>query len=239
VEAGRRIFTSDTRWTVVRGSKLEEGQSQGLPTWSRHVGDPILKRNIMRRVDFALFMMAALENDALVHQAPAIAGFHAFSDGALGDVRLYSTDPRHSVSRGQNVRTPRRLSQRGTERFTQNLDKGNGHTLVQQGAAGHKTNLTHRRRAGKWAQLVPLPPAIERCRHHRGQHRCANPRVHQTDQCFEARRLEVRLTWRLRCVRRPHASSAVGKHLGAKTMAFWHHPKLTREQVFLLYMLRL
>ena len=43
VEAARRIFASDTRWTVVRGSDLEEGESQGLPVWSRHVGDPILE----------------------------------------------------------------------------------------------------------------------------------------------------------------------------------------------------
>jgi hypothetical protein len=42
VEACRRIFASDTRWTVVRGSDLEEGESHGLPVWSRHVGDPIL-----------------------------------------------------------------------------------------------------------------------------------------------------------------------------------------------------
>ncbi len=74
VEACRRIFSSDTRWTVVRGSDLEEGESQGLPVWSRHVGDPILKSNITRRVDFALFMVAALENDELVHEAPAIVG---------------------------------------------------------------------------------------------------------------------------------------------------------------------
>jgi hypothetical protein len=45
VEACRRIFASDTRWTVVRGSDLEEGESQGLPVWSRHVGDPILRSN--------------------------------------------------------------------------------------------------------------------------------------------------------------------------------------------------
>jgi hypothetical protein len=57
VEACRRIFASDTRWTVVRGSELEEGESQGLPVWSRHVGDPILKSNLTRRVDFALFMV--------------------------------------------------------------------------------------------------------------------------------------------------------------------------------------
>jgi hypothetical protein len=74
VEACRRIFASDTRWTVVRGSNLEEGESQGLPVWSRHVGDPILESNITRRVDFALFMVEALENDELIHEAPAIVG---------------------------------------------------------------------------------------------------------------------------------------------------------------------
>lgn len=74
VEACRRIFTSDRRWTVVRGSDLEEGPSQGLPVWSRHVGDPILESNLTRRVDFALFMVAALDDDSLVHEAPAIVG---------------------------------------------------------------------------------------------------------------------------------------------------------------------
>lgn len=74
VEACRLVFASDTRWTVVRGSDLEEGESQGLPEWSLHVGDPILKSNITRRVDFALFMMAAVENDQLIHEAPAIVG---------------------------------------------------------------------------------------------------------------------------------------------------------------------
>jgi hypothetical protein len=74
VEACRQIFASDARWTVVRGSDLEEGESQGLPVWSRHVGDPILTSNITRRVDFALFMVDALTNDELVHEAPAIVG---------------------------------------------------------------------------------------------------------------------------------------------------------------------
>jgi uncharacterized protein YbjT (DUF2867 family) len=74
VEACRRVFASDTRWTVVRGSDLEEGDSQGLPVWSRHVGDPVLKSNLTRRVDFALFMVEALRNDELVHEAPAIVG---------------------------------------------------------------------------------------------------------------------------------------------------------------------
>jgi NAD(P)H-binding len=74
VEACRRIFASDTRWTVVRGSDLEEGESQGLPVWSRHVGDPILESNLTRRTDFALFMVDALTNDELVHEAPAIVG---------------------------------------------------------------------------------------------------------------------------------------------------------------------
>ncbi len=74
VEACQRVFASDTKWTVVRGSDLEEGESQGLPVWSRHVGDPILKSNITRRVDFALFMVEALENDELIQEAPAIVG---------------------------------------------------------------------------------------------------------------------------------------------------------------------
>ncbi len=92
IEACRRVFASDTRWTVVRGSGLEEGESQGLPVWSRHVGDPILESDITRRVDFALFMVEALENDELVHEAPAIVGCqtpsalaHAGAIGAQGE----------------------------------------------------------------------------------------------------------------------------------------------------------
>lgn len=82
VEACRRIFASNTPWTVVRGSGLEEGESQGLPLWSRHVGDPVLASNVTRRVDFALFMVAAMENDELIHEAPAIVGCQ--SPSALG-----------------------------------------------------------------------------------------------------------------------------------------------------------
>ena len=74
VEACRRVFTSNTKWTVVRGSDLEEGESQGLPVWSRHVGDPILESNVTRRIDFALFMVEAIRNDELIHEAPAIVG---------------------------------------------------------------------------------------------------------------------------------------------------------------------
>jgi NAD(P)-dependent dehydrogenase (short-subunit alcohol dehydrogenase family) len=74
VEACRRVFASKARWTVVRGSDLEEGPSQGLPVWSQHVGDPTLASNMTRRVDFALFMVAALENDSLIQEAPAIVG---------------------------------------------------------------------------------------------------------------------------------------------------------------------
>ncbi|MEU4421787.1 NAD(P)H-binding protein [Actinoplanes sp. NPDC024001] len=74
VEACRRIFASDRRWTVVRGSDLEEGDSQGLPVWSRHVGDPILASNRTHRTDFALFMVEALTDTSLVREAPAIVG---------------------------------------------------------------------------------------------------------------------------------------------------------------------
>lgn len=76
-EACRRIFASHTRWTVVRGSDLEEGPSESLPVWSEQVGDPVLASNRTRRIDFALFMLAALEKDALVHQAPAIVSCRA------------------------------------------------------------------------------------------------------------------------------------------------------------------
>jgi len=92
VEACRRVFASDTLWTVVRGSDLEEGESEGLPVWSRHVGDPILESNLTRRVDYALFMVEALKNDELIHEAPAIVGCrapsalaHAAAAGAQGD----------------------------------------------------------------------------------------------------------------------------------------------------------
>lgn len=74
VEACRRVFESDTLWTVVRAGDLEEGESQGLPVWSEHVGDPILASKLTRRIDFALFMVAALENGELVQEAPAIVG---------------------------------------------------------------------------------------------------------------------------------------------------------------------
>lgn len=87
VEACRRIFASDRRWTVVRGSDLEEGESQGLPVWSRHVGDPILKSNRTRRIDFALFMVAALEDEALIQECPAIVGCETESARAHAEAR--------------------------------------------------------------------------------------------------------------------------------------------------------
>jgi uncharacterized protein YbjT (DUF2867 family) len=87
-EACRRVFASDRAWTVVRGSDLEEGPSEGLPLWSAHVGDPVLASNRTRRIDFALFMVAALGDPALVRQAPAIVGCRsrsglAFAAGAV------------------------------------------------------------------------------------------------------------------------------------------------------------
>lgn len=76
-EACRRIFASDTNWTVVRGCDLEEGDSEGLPVWAEHVGDPVLASNLVRRRDFALFMVAALADDSLIRVAPAIVGCNA------------------------------------------------------------------------------------------------------------------------------------------------------------------
>lgn len=72
VEACNRIFNSNRKWTVVRGSDLEEGESEGLPVWSEHVGDAVLESNRTRRVDFALFMVEAITNDDLIQKLPAI-----------------------------------------------------------------------------------------------------------------------------------------------------------------------
>lgn len=90
VEACRRIFESDRAYTVVRGSDLEEGASQGLPVWSAHIGDPILASNRTRRVDFALFMVAALTDPSLVRQVPAIVGCQTASALAHGPRALPS-----------------------------------------------------------------------------------------------------------------------------------------------------
>ncbi|MFC6355936.1 NAD(P)-dependent oxidoreductase [Luethyella okanaganae] len=74
VEAARLIYASDTRWTVVRGSTLEEGESQGLPVWADYVGHPKLASDRTRRVDYARFMVEALTDDDLVRKTPAIVG---------------------------------------------------------------------------------------------------------------------------------------------------------------------
>ena len=87
VEACRRIFESDRAWTVVRGSDLEEGPSQGLPVWSRHVGDPVLKSNLTRRIDFAMFMVHALVDPEMVQECPAIVGCETASAREFGGVR--------------------------------------------------------------------------------------------------------------------------------------------------------
>lgn len=70
----KSIFASNTRSTVVRGSNLEEGESQGVAVWVARIGDLLLASNLTRRVDFALFMVAALENDAQIRQTAAIVG---------------------------------------------------------------------------------------------------------------------------------------------------------------------
>lgn len=93
VEACRLIFASDRAWTVVRGSDLEEGESEGLPVWSRHVGDAVLASNLTRRIDFALFMVEALTDPALVREAPAIVGCRAPSVRAALPSRPGATLP--------------------------------------------------------------------------------------------------------------------------------------------------
>ena len=80
------IFSSPRPWTVVRGSDLEEGPSEGLPRWAEHVGDPLLESNRTRRIDFAKFMVHSLVEPSLVRKAPAIVSCAAPS--ALAAPRL-------------------------------------------------------------------------------------------------------------------------------------------------------
>ncbi len=48
-----------------------------LDKYSDGLHGSVLQSNIMRRVDVALFMVAALENEDLVHEAPAIVSCQA------------------------------------------------------------------------------------------------------------------------------------------------------------------
>jgi uncharacterized protein YbjT (DUF2867 family) len=72
--AASLVYGSDRDWTVVRAADLEDGPSDGMPLWARHVGDPRLRANRLRRTDFALFMVHALTEPAFVREAPAIVG---------------------------------------------------------------------------------------------------------------------------------------------------------------------
>lgn len=67
------VYASKTRWTVVRAPWLKKGESQGMPIFADHLGDPRVAAKEVRRVDFAKFMVAALEDDALIGRAPVIA----------------------------------------------------------------------------------------------------------------------------------------------------------------------
>ncbi len=62
-----------------------------MPVWSRHVGDPVLKSNLTRRVDYARFMVHALTDPKLVHEAPAIVGCR--SPSALAHAPVHREEP--------------------------------------------------------------------------------------------------------------------------------------------------
>ncbi|SBS34733.1 hypothetical protein MAQ5080_02958 [Marinomonas aquimarina] len=74
VEAVNRIFASSHAWTVVRASDLEEGESEGMPNSAEYVGAPCIAHNRLRRVDFAKFLLHAVDQAHWVQRAPAIAG---------------------------------------------------------------------------------------------------------------------------------------------------------------------
>lgn len=83
VEACMRVFASNTRWTVVRAGSVKEGESQGMPLWRKRIGGPVSATSATHRVDFSRFMIEALENDELIHEAPAIASCQTASAHAV------------------------------------------------------------------------------------------------------------------------------------------------------------
>lgn len=89
--AAHAVFASNRDWTIVRASDLEEGESEGLPVWAKHVGDPILASNRTRRTDFALFMVNALTDAGLSRQAPAIVSRAAHSAKAHRQASLLAS----------------------------------------------------------------------------------------------------------------------------------------------------
>ncbi|ROR72846.1 NAD(P)-dependent oxidoreductase [Bogoriella caseilytica] len=83
VAAAQAIYASSARWTVVRGSTLEEGESHGMPVWAEHVGHPRLASDRTRRIDYAAFMLEMLTDDGFIGKAPAING--RLTPSALAD----------------------------------------------------------------------------------------------------------------------------------------------------------
>src|SRR5262245_44956713 len=61
-------YASGTAVDRGAGQQTRGGRKSGAPVWSRHVGDPVLASNLTRRVDFALFLVAALDKDELVQE---------------------------------------------------------------------------------------------------------------------------------------------------------------------------
>lgn len=46
----------------------------GFPVYTDHVQDPILEGNLVRRVDYADFMVRSVEMDELIGKAPVVSG---------------------------------------------------------------------------------------------------------------------------------------------------------------------
>ena len=163
VEACRRVFESDTRWTVVRGSDLEEGESQGLPVWSRHVGDPILESNLTRRRGFrALHGRGARERRARPggtgdRRLPDAVGARARADRVTGEIRV-SALPR---PRGPGASVEER---RGPVDQCERIDGGD---LGRPGAApcAGPLHLGSERRPARLHSARPLRPRACGVRH--------------------------------------------------------------------------
>ena len=97
IRACNRIFASDTRWTVVRGSDLEEGESEGLPVWSRHAAIPSSRATRPAASTSPSSLVDALTNDELVQEAPAIVSCK--SESALA----HAGEAEHVRAEGRTV----------------------------------------------------------------------------------------------------------------------------------------
>ena len=74
VEACRRISPATHAGPSCAAATSRKARARACPSGAATSATPSSRATCTRRVDFALFMVEALENDELIHEAPAIVG---------------------------------------------------------------------------------------------------------------------------------------------------------------------